>query len=169
MGINGIKNLKPNKMKKVQLIIAVFLVASGFSSYAQVLPHSSDPKLIAVVNKANWCGVCKANAERFGAVLLPYASEGVNIYFNDLTNKATKVASQQELQKANVYETVTSIPRKGVGKMLKACGLVKDKKQTQDVAGIVTFIDAKTHKQLKQISIGESDAEIQKIINNLLK
>ena len=33
----------------------------------------SDPKLIAVVNRANWCGVCKANGPRFGALLTPYA------------------------------------------------------------------------------------------------
>ncbi len=155
-------------MKKVKLIIATLLFATSFSSFAQMPENSSNPKLIAVVNKANWCGVCKANAERFTKVLLPYSSKGVNIFLNDLTNETTKEASKQELEKANVYVAVNTIPRKGMGKALKACHMVKDKKQTQDIAGIVTFIDPGSHKQLKQVSISMSDEEMNSIITNLL-
>ena len=151
-------------MKKVKLFIATLLMASGFSSFAQTQVQSTNPKVIAVVNRANWCGVCKANGARFGAVLMPYAEKGVNVYMNDLTNETTKEASRQELEKANVYETVNTIPRKGMGKALRVCHLVKDKKQTQDVAGIVTFIDPVSHKQLKQISISVSDEEMNSII-----
>ena len=155
-------------MKKVRLIIATVLVATSFSSYAQMPEHSADPKLIAVVNKANWCAVYKANAARFSAVLMPYAAKGVNIYLNDLTDETTKAASKLELEKAHVYEAVNTIPRQGFGKILKACRLVKDKKQTQDVSGIVTFIDPKTHKQVKQLSIAESDEVMRKAITGLL-
>ncbi len=157
-----------NKMKKMKLIIVTLLMVAGFNSYAQMPEHSTNPKLIAVVNRADWCGVCKANAERFGKVLMPYSLKGVNIYLNDLTNETTKEASRQELEKGNVYETVNIIPRKGMGKMLQACHLVKAKKQTQDVAGIVTFIDPVSHKQLKQVSIAISDEEMDKIITELL-
>jgi thiol-disulfide isomerase/thioredoxin len=155
-------------MKKVKMIIATLMLATSFGSYAQMPENSTNPKLIAVVNRANWCGVCKANAERFSKVLMPYSAKGVNIYLNDLTNDSTKVASRQELEKANVYETVNTIPRKGMGKALKACHLVKDKKQTQDIAGIVTFIDPVSHKQLKQVSISVSDEEMNSIITKLL-
>ena len=155
-------------MKKVKSIIAVILMASGFGSHAQTQEQSANPKLFAVVNRANWCGVCKANGARFGAVLMPYAEKGVKIYMNDLTNETTKEASKQELEKANVYETVNTIPRKGMGKALKACHIVKDKKQTQDVAGIVTFIDPVSHEQLKQVSISLSDEEMNTIITKLL-
>jgi hypothetical protein len=155
-------------MKKVKLFIAAIMMASGFSSFAQTPEQSSNPKVIAVVNRANWCGVCKANGARFGAALMPYAQKGVNIYMNDLTNETTKEASKQELEKANVYETVNTIPRKGMGKALKACHMIKDKKQTQDVAGIVTFIDPISHKQLKQVSISVSDEEMNAIITKLL-
>ena len=155
-------------MKKVKSIFAILLLATSFSSYAQMPEHSANPKLIAVVNRANWCGVCKANGTRFGAVLMPYATQGVNIYLNDLTNESTKAASMQELEKADIYEAVNTIPRKGMGKVLKACRLIKDKKQTQDVSGIVTFINPKTHKQVKQISITVSDEEMKKTINKLL-
>jgi thiol-disulfide isomerase/thioredoxin len=156
-------------MKKLRLIMAALLLATSFGSIAQTIEHSENPKLIAVVNSAKWCGVCKSNAARFSAVLMPYAAKGVNIYMNDLTNKTTKEASKQELEKANVYVAVTTIPRKGMGKMLKSCGLVSDKKQTQDVSGIVTFINPKTHKQEKQLSIAESDEVMTATINTLLK
>jgi hypothetical protein len=155
-------------MKKVKLMIVALMMTTGFGSFAQMPENSTNPKLIAVVNRANWCGICKANAERFSKVLMPYSVKGVNIYLNDLTNKTTKEASRQELEKANVYETVNTIPRKGMGKALKACHLVKDKKQTQDVAGIVTFIDPVSHKQLKQVSISVSDEEMNSIITKLL-
>ena len=155
-------------MKKVKLFIATLLMASGFGSIAQNAEKSSNVKVIAVVNRANWCGVCKANGERFGAVLMPFAQKGVNIYMNDLTNELTKAESRKELEKANVYEPVNIIPRKGMGKALKACHMVKDKKQTQDVAGIVTFIDPVSHKQLKQVSISLPDDEMNKIITKLL-
>ena len=156
-------------MKKLKVIMAVLLVVTSFGSIAQTIEHSENPKLIAVVNKANWCAVCKANAARFGANIMPYAAKGVNIYMNDLTNETTKEASKKELEKVNVYVAVTTIPRKGMGKMLKSCGLVHDKKQTQNVSGIVTFINPKTHKQVKQLSIAESDEVMTATINNLLK
>jgi hypothetical protein len=155
-------------MKKVKLIIAALLLATSFGSSAQTTEKSSTSKVIAVVNRANWCGVCKANGERFGALIMPYAEKGLSIYMNDLSNETTKLASRTELEKANVYETVNTVPRKGMGKALKACHLVKDKKQTQDVAGIVTFIDPVSHKQLKQLSISVSDQEMNTIINQLL-
>jgi len=155
-----------NIIKSIAAIALLFVSAA--SSYAQMPEHSANPKLIAVVNRANWCGVCKANATRFGAVLMPYAAKGVNIYLNDLTDETTKAASKLELEKAHVYEAVSTIPRQGFGKILKACRLVKDKKQTQDVSGIVTFIDPKTHKQVKQLSIAESDDVMRKAITELL-
>jgi hypothetical protein len=155
-------------MKNVKLIIAIMLLAIGHSSYSQTSEITQNTKLIAVVNKATWCAACKANGDRFGVLLFTYASKGVTIYVNDLSNEKTKEASKQELEKANVYEAVYTTPRKGMGKALKACGMVKDKKQTTDVAGIVTFIDAKSHKQVKQISISETDDEMKKTINKLL-
>ncbi len=155
-------------MKKVKLMLVTLMMTTGFSSFAQMPGNSTNPKLIAVVNRANWCGVCKANAERFSKVLMPYSSKAVNIYLNDLTNDSTKTVSKQELEKANVYATVNSIPRKGMSKALKACHMVKDKKQIQDVAGIVTFIDPVTNRQLKQVSISVSDEEMNSIITKLL-
>ncbi len=155
-------------MKKMRLMFATLLMATSFSSYAQLPEHSDKPKLIAIVNTAKWCAVCKANGARFGAVLMPYAAQGVNIYMNDLTNDSTKAASKTILESAGAYKAVTTIQRKGMGKMLQSCGLAKDKKQSFIASGIVTFIDPKTHQQVKQISIAESDEAMIKTINHLL-
>jgi hypothetical protein len=160
-------------MKRLKTVIAILLMATSFVSNAQDsqdIPKQPDnPKLIAVVNRANWCAVCKANGERFGALIMPYAAKGLNIYMNDLTNDTTKAASKLELEKANVYDAVITIPRKGMGKMLKSCGLAKDKKQSSLPSGIVTFINPQTHKQIKQLSIASTDEEMKTIIENLLK
>lgn len=160
-------------MKTLNVCLVIVGLASSFAGNArnnrETTAQSPAPKLIAVVNRANWCGVCRANGPRFGALLVPYATQGVTIYTNDLTNSTTKAVSEAELQKANVYEAVTTVPRKGMGKMLKACGLLHDKKQLSDVSGIVTFIDPKTHKQLQQLSIASSDEELRSTIDNLLK
>ena len=160
-------------MKILSSIVVISCLAVSLVSHAQDKPEpplqSPTPKLIAVVNRANWCGVCRANGQHFGAVLMPYAAQGVNIYVNDLTNSITKASSEAALQEAHVYEAVTTIPRKGMGKMLKACGLLHDKKRLSDVSGIVTFVDPKTHKQLSQMSIASSDEVIKTTIDNLLK
>ena len=64
-------------MRNAKQFIVTLLVASSFGSFAQIPERTANPKLIAVVNRANWCGVCKANAERFTAVLIPYSANGV--------------------------------------------------------------------------------------------
>ncbi len=155
-------------MKKSKLIFATLLLATSLGSYAQLPHHTKSPKLIAVVNTATWCSVCKENATRFSTLLMPYSNKGVNIYMNDLSNEKTKDASKQELEKDHVYDAVISIPRKGMDKALQACRLVKDKHQTTDVSGVVTFIDPRTHKQLKQMSIAAPDTEMNNVINQFL-
>ena len=160
-------------MKKVKLAFAIVLLAISCSSNAQdshgITDQTTTPKLIAVVNTANWCAVCKANGQRFQQLLMPYVTQGVTVYINDITNSTTKQASKITLQKANVYQAVATMPRKGMGKMLQSCGLAKDKKQFTEVSGIVTFINPKTYKQIKQLSIASPNEEMKNTIETLLK
>ena len=147
------------------------LLAVGFASYAQnntMQLASPNIKLIAVVNRANWCRVCTANGERFASVLYPYEAKGVIILVNDLTNDSTIAFSKTELEKADVYNAVYSIKRKGVGRMMQSCGLAKRKKQEVVPSGIVTFINPQTHKQLKQMNIAASNEEMKTTIDNFL-
>lgn len=77
-------------MKNLKAFLVVAVMTVSVAGHAQETPaQSPTPKLIAVVNRANWCGVCRANGQRFGAVLMSYAAKGVNIYANDLTNSTT--------------------------------------------------------------------------------
>lgn len=160
-------------MKQLKTVLAVLLMATSFVSSAQHQQTIGNPpdnaKLIIVVNRANWCAVCKANGERFAALIMPYTAKGVHIYENDLTNDSTKAASKLVLEKANIYNAVITLPGKGMGKMLQSCGLAKHKKQLLLPAGIATFINPKTCKQVKQLSIASSDEEMKNTIETLLQ
>ena len=155
-------------MNKLQVMIAAFLLTASTLGFAQEMHTNQTVKLIAVVNRANWCALCKANGQRFGELINSYASRGVAVYFNDLTNDATTQASKKELEEAGIYHAVTTVPRKGMGKMLKACRLIDDKKQTTLASGIVTFISPASLKQLRQESIATSNAKFISTIDNLL-
>jgi hypothetical protein len=170
MGIN-VCNLKTYKMVNVKLVSALFLMAMSFLSYGQETGGKQSTmahKVIAVVNRANWCAVCKANGERFGNNIMPYASKGLAVMSNDLTDDASIMQSKTDLKNAGLYKAIYKTNRKGVGRMMQACG-IQNGKDKYMVSGIVTFIDAKTHKVLSEQSITTSDAEMKTIIDNLLK
>jgi hypothetical protein len=158
-------------MKKVTTLFAILLLAINFAAQAQdasTQKNETNTKLIAVVNRANWCKVCQANGQRFAALLMPYAAKGVKIYMNDLTDSTTTTTSKTTLYNEGVYKAVIKVKRKGMGKMMESCGLKKTKYSDAMATGIVTFIHATTHKQLKQVSIAISDEEMKTTIDNLL-
>jgi hypothetical protein len=158
-------------MKKLKLLFAIVLLATSFVTYAQdgsMQKDEANPKLIVVVNRANWCRVCKANGQRFEAVLMPYTAKGVKIYMNDVTDTTTTASSKATLETAGIYKAVTKVKRRGMGKMMESCGLKKTKHNDAMATGIVTFINATTHKQLKQVSIAITDEEMKTAIDKLL-
>ncbi|QSW87217.1 MULTISPECIES: hypothetical protein [Flavobacterium] len=156
----------------LKLISAYMIMAVSFLSYGQQTKGNQstavETKIIAVVNKANWCSVCKANGERFQNNIMPYTTKGVAIVINDMTDKNTIEQSKENLKKSSLYKQIYKTNRKGVGRMLQSCGLVDGKNKSM-VTGIVTFIDAKTLKVVNETSIAATDAEIKTIIDNLLK
>lgn len=156
----------------LKLISAYMIMAVSFLSYGQQTTGNQstavETKIIAVVNKANWCSVCKANGERFQNNIMPYTTKGVAIVINDMTDKNTIEQSKENLKKSSLYKQIYKTNRKGVGRMLQSCGLVDGKNKSM-VTGIVTFIDAKTLKVVNETSIAATDAEIKTIIDNLLK
>lgn len=72
-------------MKKLLFLSALFVAfaAPGFAQQA---------KVIAFINKANWCPVCKANGPRFEKDIMPMAmaNKDVQIVMNDLSDDKTK-------------------------------------------------------------------------------
>ncbi len=155
-------------MKKLKLMSALFLMAMSFVSFGQETGGNNQSKIIAVINRANWCTVCKLNGERFGATIMPYTAKGLAIIMNDLTDDASIARSKTELKNHSVYKQIYETKRKGVGRAMQVCGMVHGKGKSM-VSGIVTFIDAKTLKVLSEKSIAITDEEMKTTINELLK
>src|SRR4051812_8433967 len=105
---------------KMLKLMAVILVLANLPVKAQ----TTHVKVIAVVNKANWCGVCKANGERLSNNLMPYTTKGLGIVMNDLTDETTIAKSKDELKKSSLYKQIYKANRKGVGRMMQYCGIV---------------------------------------------
>ena len=147
----------------------VFVLMASFAAASAQESTSTATQLIAVVNRADWCTVCRANGDRFAAVLMPYATRGVSIYINDLSNDSTTATSAAELQKQHIYQAVYAGRRKAAGRLLQSCGLVKPKTQSFIASGLVSFIDPVTHNQLQQTSIAVTNDAMKAIIDNLLK
>jgi hypothetical protein len=159
-------------MKQVKLMTALFLMAMSFVSYGQETSSTQsttvETKVIAVVNRANWCMICKANGERFGNTIMPYVAKGISVVMNDLTDETSIAKSEAELKKSSLYKQIYKTKRKNVVAMMQACGIVQGKNKSM-ASGIVTFIDAKTLKIISQASITITDKEMKTIIDNLLK
>ena len=151
-------------MKKLKLMSAILLMATSLLVKAQ----TNNAKVIAVVNKANWCAVCKINGERLSNNIMPYTAKGLEIVMNDLTDETTITKSKDDLKKLSLYKQIYKANRKGVGRMMQVCGIVHGKNKNM-TSGIITFINAKTLKVLSETSIAITDAEMKTIIDNLLK
>lgn len=128
-------------MKKIQLVVLMMLFA--VAAFAQ-----SQPKVIAVVNTANWCPACKANGERVekDIVALYAGSTDVAFLVNDLSDKSTKKQSKENLEKEGVYNAVKGI---------KATGLI-------------ILLNAETHEVIQQISVKETNETLKQAIDTAI-
>lgn len=114
------------------LFTATFL--SGLSANAQ-----SSPKVIAVINRADWCPVCQANGKRVMQEVMPACKDmKVKFVMNDLTDKKTKEQSKSTLQKEEVYKAV----------------------EGQSSTGLIILVDSKTKKVMQTISVAEPTDKI---------
>ena len=152
-------------------MLSLLLMFSGYVANSRDnTPYASvEPTLIAVVNRASWCQVCKANGDRAGAVLMSYTDKGLRVFINDLTDTASVKASEAALRKAHLYDAVYTSPRKGLALIMQHCGLLKSNGQRPVPTGIITFIDPRSHKRLKQVSIAIPDKEMKADIETMLK
>jgi hypothetical protein len=129
-------------MKKTKAIVIMVLLTLTVNVFAQ-----SNAKVIAVITKADWCGVCKKNGPRVMADVIPgYKGEAVQIIINDLTDDKTSKAGKAELETAGVYKEVS---------MDKA-------------TGIITLVDANTKMIISKISVAKSNEEIIKAFDEAI-
>ncbi len=127
-------------IKKIICLLPLFLVAFLSSLFAQ-----SDRRIIAVINKADWCPVCQINGEKVMNEVMPVFNETtVQFMMNDLTKENTKEDSKKMLEEKKVFEAV---------KKIKSTGLI-------------LLVDAMTGKLLEKISVAES---AEKLIETIRK
>ncbi len=123
-------------MKKLLIATMLFM---GFT----VAGFAQQNKVIALVNKASWCHVCKENGPRFEKDILPMAKENKNveIVMNDLSDDKTKAASLPMLQRAGIE----ALAKKNSG------------------TGMLYLIDAKSKKLIAEVSLAESNEKIKEV------
>lgn len=123
-------------MKTVKSIFASLILTLIVSTS---LLAQSEARVAAVVTRADWCSVCKANGERAMAALMENNKDGaVKFYVNDLTNDQTKNKSAEELKPAGLYEVAS----KNTG------------------TGMVSFYNTKTKTLISQVSVSKADSKL---------
>lgn len=122
-----------NTFKKIGFAVIITVIGM-FSASAQA------PKVIALLNKASWCPVCKANGARVEADLMPMLMQNkdVQLVMNDLSNDESKAVSASMLEKIGV----TTFARKNTG------------------TGVLYFIDAESKELISKVSVAKSNEEI---------
>ncbi len=128
-------------MKNIKLIFTMFVLFFSTAIFAQ-----DSTKVIVIVNKADWCSICKGNGQRaMEAFMSNNIDNSFKLVINDVTNKETKKASNVELTK------------QGYSEIMKA----------HNGTGIFYFFDAKTKKILAQISVANTNEEIKLTMDKL--
>lgn len=119
------------------------LLAFVMIGFAISLLAQDGKKIIAVINRADWCHVCQANGEKMMNEVMPvFKGSAVQFMMNDLTNENTKEDSKKMLTDKNVYAAV--------------------KKTTS--TGVLLLVDLKTGKLLEKISVAESAEKLIEVI-----
>lgn len=132
-------------MKKLTSIIATALFAVVFSigAFAQTAP-----KVIAVVNQADWCSVCKANGQRAMGAFMENNKEGtISLVVNDVTSAETKNNSAAGLSNNGLTDAM----------------------KNYEATGVVYFFDAKTKKPITQVTVANSNEEIAYVMGEVKK
>lgn len=132
-------------MKTLKVLLVVIFAMLSSSAFAQ---SSTNTKIIAVVNKADWCSVCKSNAERAMGALMENNKDGIiQFVMNDMTNAETIKKSKPQLDKAGISMAM------------------KNYKAT----GVVYFFDATSKAALTQVTVANSNEELAYVIGEVKK
>jgi len=103
----------------------------------------SEAKVIAVVNKADWCSVCKANGDRAMATFMESNKDGSILFVgNNVTDENTEKKSAEDLKKYGLEKVMDNYTG----------------------TGVAYFFNPKTKKLVTQISISEADNKLAEAI-----
>lgn len=119
-------------MKNKILVSLVLFAALTFSAFTGTAQEGR--KIIAVINKADWCPVCQSNGEKMMKEVMPVFEQSVvQFIMNDLTNEATKADSRMKLNEVKIFDAIKKI----------------------NATGLLILVDAATGKVLEKISVAE--------------
>jgi thiol:disulfide interchange protein len=121
-------------MKTVKIILSglILVLFASTSAIAQT-------KVIAVINKADWCPVCQKNGERaMKAFMENNKDKSIQFVANNVTNDETKTKSAVELKKH------------GLDKVM----------ENYNGTGVVFFFNSKTKALISQISLAKDNQEL---------
>lgn len=132
--------MKRHKLfRKTTFLLGVIL----FSSIVAI--GQENKKVIAVINRADWCPVCQQNGERMMKEVMPvFNQSNVQFIMNDLTNDGTKEKSKMLLKEKKVYDAV---------------------KKT-NATGLILLVDEASGKVTGKISVAESTDKLIKTIKH---
>ena len=123
-------------MKTLKTIVAGFVLVLFVSVSAFA---GNKAKVIAVVNQAEWCPVCKNNGMRaMEAFKANNTDMAVQFVSNDLTNDDTKMKSAKELNKLGLDKAI----------------------QAYKGTGMVYFFDSATKSLISQVSVAKTNEEL---------
>jgi thiol-disulfide isomerase/thioredoxin len=126
--------------------ILVFSLLVTVSAFGQ-----SAPKVIAVINKADWCSVCKANGDRAMAAFTKNNTDGAIAFVgNNVTDDTSEKKSAEELKKYGLDKVI----------------------QKYTGTGVAYFFNPTTKTLLTEISLAEPDnklAEALTVARNSVK
>lgn len=129
-------------MKTKNLILMGFLILAVFPAFAQ---KAAEPKVIAVINQADWCHVCKENGQRAMAAFMANNQNGAFLFVaNDVTNADTKKKSAMELKKYGLDKAAANLAG----------------------TGVAYFFNPKTRELISQVSVGKTDQELAAALKN---
>jgi hypothetical protein len=124
-------------MKTVKSILAsvVLVMLVSVSVFAQ-----SETKVIAVINRADWCPTCKQNGERAMAAFMANNKDmSIQFVANDVTDDNTKQKSAVELKKLGLDKVVA---------------------ENCKATGVTYFFNPKTKALISQVSVAKTDSEL---------
>jgi hypothetical protein len=121
--------------KSILMLFAVLSTALALSSFKP----AAEVKVIAIVNKADWCSICKAYA---GRTVATFAENNTDSFFqfivNEITNEETKKTSRPAIVKVGLERTL----------------------EDSLAAGVLSFYDVKTKTLLAQVTVANTTEEV---------
>ncbi len=125
------------------LILSLYLGAPAASADPKAASKSPAAILIGVINRAEWCSVCKANGPRVARTIAAANGDAaISIVVNDLTDAETTKRSLGALQAAGVEAAM----------------------EPYSATGVFYLFDARSKRPLRQVTVANSDDEIRTVI-----